>query len=223
MLNVGELSRITKELILGLDPTNPSQEAMDARREIAGDLEKMRADGIMPDLPSDFDFDIPNLPPPPPSPTDAELVESQLRIIRNNLGSGWGFALALEAEEKLEQEICGELGARIRGGPPILSAAERDAFLVEIADLERTNALPLWQAESLCKLARWRATPPTKKKRKKKKRTRGHSPDGGAGAGGDDDLEGGAGREYVSTPHVPISAANVTKSGTSNGAPHASG
>lgn len=55
MLTVQDLSRITKELILNLPPSNQSQEAAVARREIAGDLEQMRAEGIMPDLPSDFD------------------------------------------------------------------------------------------------------------------------------------------------------------------------
>lgn len=168
MLNVGELSRLTKELILGLAPTNTSQEAANARREIAEDLAKMRADGIMPDLPSDFDT-LPELPPPPPAPSEEELLESKKRVIRNNLGSSWGFALSLEAEEKIEKEVCGELRARIEE-PPILTETERDAFLAEIAGLERAGTLPPWQAESLCKLARYRAMPP--KKRRKKKRTR---------------------------------------------------
>ena len=50
MLNVGELSRISKELILGLAPTNTSQEASMARREIAEDLAKMRVDGVRNEL-----------------------------------------------------------------------------------------------------------------------------------------------------------------------------
>lgn len=171
MLNVGELSRITKELILGLTPTNTSQEAADARREIAEDLEKMRSENIMPDLPSDFDFDIPDLPPPPPPPTAEELAESEKRIIRNNLGSGWGFALALEAEEKAESELCAAVAARLRAGPPILSESERDAFLREIAELARTGALSSWNAEYFRKFANRRALPPPKKRRKKKKRS----------------------------------------------------
>ena len=170
MLNVGELSRVTKELILGLAPTNPSQEAADARHKIAGDLAKMRAEGIMPDLPSDFDF-MPELPAPPapPTPTEAELAESQKRIIRNNLGCSMAFALVCEEEEKQEAEVCGELRARLTAGPPILSEAERDAFLTEIEGLAKTWALSSWNAEYFRKFARWRATPPKKKRRKKKK------------------------------------------------------
>lgn len=168
MLSVGELSRITKEIIFGNEASLTTPEAMEARREIEADLIQMRADGIMPDLPSDFD-DLPPLPPPPPPPTAEELAESKLRIIRNNLGSGWGFALAMEAEEKAEQEVCGAVLGRIERGPALLTVAERDAYLAEIAELERTNALPLSTVQYLIKVATRRAMPPTKKRKKKKR------------------------------------------------------
>ncbi len=171
MLNVGELSRISKELILGREPTLTTPEAMEARRDIAADLAKMRTEGIMPDLPYDFD-DLPDVPVPPtaPPPTEAERLESKTRVIRNNLGSGWAFALSIEAEEKAEQEVCGALTKRIWEGPPILPEAERDAFLAEIAALGRTGDLAPWTARSLNKLVNFRAMPPKKKRKKKRKR-----------------------------------------------------
>ena len=55
MLSTSELSRITKELILGIEPTNTSEEANEARREIAKELAQMEKDGITPELPYDFD------------------------------------------------------------------------------------------------------------------------------------------------------------------------
>ena len=55
MLTVSEMSRITKELILGLPPTNTSAEAEDFRKEVALELAEMRKDGIVPELPYDFD------------------------------------------------------------------------------------------------------------------------------------------------------------------------
>ena len=171
MLNVGELSRIAKELILNLPPSNPSQEAMEARREIEADMIQMRADGIMPDLPSDFDFDLPPPPPPSPVPTEEELLESKKRVVRASLASSWGFALVVEAEEKAEKEACGAVLGRIERGPAILTLAERDAYLAEIAELERTNALPASTVRYLVKVATRRAMPPPKKRRKKKKRS----------------------------------------------------
>ena len=58
MLSTNQLSRITKELILNLAPTNSTPEAIEAREAIAKDLAQMRKDGTMPDLPYDpFDDD----------------------------------------------------------------------------------------------------------------------------------------------------------------------
>lgn len=54
MLTVKELSTITKELVLGLEPSNNSPEAMEARCEIKKDLDQMEKDGIMPELPCDL-------------------------------------------------------------------------------------------------------------------------------------------------------------------------
>lgn len=82
LLSVGQLSRITKELILNLPPTNTSMEAMEVRRDIEADLIQMRQDGIMPDLPYDFDFDD---TPPPAAPPAAPTIDDQLALPQEGL------------------------------------------------------------------------------------------------------------------------------------------
>lgn len=173
MLSVDVLSRLTKELILGLAPTNTSQEAMEARREIAGDLAKMRVEGIQPDLPSDFDFDIPDLPPPPPPPTAEELAESKLRIIRNNLALGWLSQETTLKDDEEEARCCGAFLARIEA-VPLMSEPDRRQLLAEVVDCEVGGELQSWSAaqvrQRLDRAVRRALKPP--KKRKKKKRTR---------------------------------------------------
>lgn len=93
---------------------------------------------------------------------------SKLRLIRHNLGASWELGLQLEAEEKIEAEVCGELGARIEG-PPILTATERDAFLAEIMALERAGTLAPWNARYFSRLVRRRSMPPTKRRKKRKR------------------------------------------------------
>jgi hypothetical protein len=99
MLNTSELSRITKELMLGLPPTLTTPEATEAREAIAKDLAQMKKDGIAPDLPYDFD-ELPPLAPPPPTPTAEEMQAAKLNLIQHDLASSWDFGLRMEAEER---------------------------------------------------------------------------------------------------------------------------
>ena len=171
MLSVGELSRITKELILGLEPGLTTPEAMEARRDIDADLIQMRKDGIMPDLPSDFD-DLPPLPPPPPAPTEEERLESKNRLIRASLASSWGFALSIEAEEKADAQCCGAFLTRIEA-VPLMSEPDRRQLLGEVADCERSGELATWSAarvrQRLDRAVR-RALAPKKRRKRKQKR-----------------------------------------------------
>lgn len=73
MLSTNQLSRITKELILNIQPTLTTSEAIEAREAIAKDLAQMRKDGIMPDLPYDpFDDDDPQPVARPNAPDYSE-------------------------------------------------------------------------------------------------------------------------------------------------------
>ncbi len=73
MLSTNQLSRITKELILNIQPTLTTSEAIEAREAIAKDLAQMRKDGIMPDLPYDpFDDDDPQPVARPTAPDYSE-------------------------------------------------------------------------------------------------------------------------------------------------------
>lgn len=84
MLNTSELSRITKEIILGLEPTLTTPEALEMRRKTAENLAQMKRDGIMPDLPYDFD-DLPPLPPPPSAPHAVPTIDDQLALPQEGL------------------------------------------------------------------------------------------------------------------------------------------
>lgn len=99
MLSVGQLTRITVELMLGAEPSNTSPEAMEARAVKALELAEMRKQGLTPLLLDDFDVDLPPLPPSPP-PTDAEIQAAKLNAIRSNLGKSWELARRLEAEAR---------------------------------------------------------------------------------------------------------------------------
>ena len=55
MLSVQDMSTITKEILLGLPPSNTSREADNYRKVVAEELAQMRKDGISPELPYDFD------------------------------------------------------------------------------------------------------------------------------------------------------------------------
>ena len=56
MLTANQISRITKELVLGVPPTLTTDEALALRTKIAEDLVKMRKAGIMPDISYDVEF-----------------------------------------------------------------------------------------------------------------------------------------------------------------------
>jgi hypothetical protein len=75
MLSVSEMSRITKEVILRLPPTLTSKEALAFRAEVADDLAEMERQGIVPDLP--YDFDMPDDPPADP-PEEASAPSGEL-------------------------------------------------------------------------------------------------------------------------------------------------
>ena len=169
MLNVGELSRLTKELVLGLTPTNTSQEAAVARREIAEDLAKMRADGIMPDLPSDFDT-LPELPSPPPAPSEEEMLESKKRVIRASLGLSWASQDWLVKDFDDEARCYGAFLARIEA-VPLMSEPDRRQLLAEVVDCVVSGELEPRSAERVRQRldrAVRRALAP----KKKRKRTR---------------------------------------------------
>lgn len=55
MLTVDQMSRITREAILGLPPTLTTKEALAHRTRVEEELAQMRRDGLTPELPSDFD------------------------------------------------------------------------------------------------------------------------------------------------------------------------
>lgn len=55
MLTVGDMGTITKEIILGLPPSNTSREAEDFRKVVELEIAQMRKDGIAPEIPYDFD------------------------------------------------------------------------------------------------------------------------------------------------------------------------
>ncbi len=99
MLSVGQLTRITVELMLGAPPSNTSPEALEARAVKALDLAEMRKQGLTPLLLDDFDVDLPPLPSTP-APTDEEKRLSKRNAIRSNLGKSWELARRLEAEER---------------------------------------------------------------------------------------------------------------------------
>ena len=90
MLTIDQMSRITKEIMLGLPPSLTTAEAREHRRQVEEELIQMRKDGIMPDLPYDFD-DLPSLASNPiPSESDIQLRKTTL--IRSNLESQWRLA-----------------------------------------------------------------------------------------------------------------------------------
>src|SRR5262245_5395453 len=90
MLTIDQMSRITKEIMLGLPPSLTTAEAREHRRQVEEELIQMRKDGIMPDLPYDFD-DLPSLASNPmPSESDIQLRKTIL--IRSNLESQWRLA-----------------------------------------------------------------------------------------------------------------------------------
>jgi len=55
MLTVKDLSTITLELLLNRAPSLHSPEAQQAREEIAADLKALKAAGVAPILPDDFE------------------------------------------------------------------------------------------------------------------------------------------------------------------------
>ena len=90
MLTIDQMSRITKEIMLGLPPSLTTAEAREHRRQVEEELIQMRKDGIMPDLPYEFD-DLPSLASNPiPSESDIQLCKTTL--IRSNLESQWRLA-----------------------------------------------------------------------------------------------------------------------------------
>ena len=93
MLTIDRMSRITKEIMLGLPPSLTTAEAREPRRQVEEELIQMRKDGIMPDLPYDFD-DLPSLASNPiPSESDIQLRKTTL--IRSNLESQWRLSQQL--------------------------------------------------------------------------------------------------------------------------------
>jgi TPR repeat protein len=93
MLTIDQMSRITKEIMLGLPPSLTTAEAREHRSQVEEELIQMRKDGIMPDLPYDFD-DLPSLASNPiPSESDIQLRKTTL--IRSNLESQWRLAQQL--------------------------------------------------------------------------------------------------------------------------------
>ncbi len=49
------MSRIVKEIMLGMPPTLTTKEARDFREKVSRDLADMARRGVAPDLPYDFD------------------------------------------------------------------------------------------------------------------------------------------------------------------------
>src|SRR5262245_38103655 len=93
MLTIDQMSRITKEIMVGLPPSLTTAEAREHRRQVEEELIQMRKDGIMPDLPYDFD-DLPSLASNPiPSESDIQLPKKIM--IRSNLESQWRLAQQL--------------------------------------------------------------------------------------------------------------------------------
>jgi hypothetical protein len=137
MLTSGQTTRITLELLLGLPPSNPSNEAAELRRKIEQDIAEMKRQGIQPDLVCDWDDDLPPLPATP-IPTAEEQERSKLRLIQHNLASGMALADAFEREarEIAEEHAVIEqtLKSRIEAAQP-LTPAQREGFLAEIASL----------------------------------------------------------------------------------------
>ena len=174
MLNTSELSRITKELMLGLPPTLTTPEAMEAREAIAKDLAQMRKDGIAPDLPYDFD-ELPPLAPSAPPPTEEQMQASKLNLIRHNLASSYDAGMRMLAEDdelhEAQAQCCLTLEARIEAQPS-WSPSEREAFLSEIATLTQQGKISPYHARRatwVLRLATGEAPPrrPRRKPRKK--------------------------------------------------------
>jgi hypothetical protein len=55
MLSMSDISTITKEILLGLPPSMDSVEADAMRVKLEADIAQMRADGLVVELPYDFD------------------------------------------------------------------------------------------------------------------------------------------------------------------------
>lgn len=171
MLSVGELSRITKELILGLEPSNRSQEALAMREKTIVELARMEREGLMPDLPDDFD-DLPALPPPPPAPSKAERLESKKRLIRHNLEASWASQEWLVKEHDDEAQCYGAFLNRIEA-EPLMSEPDRRQLLAEVVDCVLSGELATWSAERVRQRldrAVRRSLAPKKKRKRKRKR-----------------------------------------------------
>lgn len=55
MLTAHQISQITKEVVLGLEPSLKTAEALEMRKRIEENVAQMRKDGIAVDIPYDFD------------------------------------------------------------------------------------------------------------------------------------------------------------------------
>lgn len=181
MLNTSELSRITKELMLGLPPTLTTPEAMEARIKIAADLAQMKKDGIAPDLPYDFD-DLPPLAPSAPVPTAEEMQAAKLNAIRHDLASSWDFGLRMQADEREiyeeQSQCCLALEARIAALAPLTPTIQAQ-FSAEIATMTQQpaegNHFPQLSPSHARKLGRIlreasESAPPRRRSRRKPRR-----------------------------------------------------
>jgi len=54
-LTMSDISTITKEILLGLPPSIDTPEAATMRVKLEADIAQMRADGLVVELPYDFD------------------------------------------------------------------------------------------------------------------------------------------------------------------------
>lgn len=107
-LTVSQMSRITKEVILGLPPTLTTEEALAFRAEVAEDLKKMEQQGIVPELPYDFDMD--DEPPSYPeeassSPGELNPNAKSLAEIRRGLTTDERLWLASMIEAHGEEQV----------------------------------------------------------------------------------------------------------------------
>jgi hypothetical protein len=111
-LTVDQMSTITKEILLNLPPSVTTEEALEHRRQVEVELAEMRAKGIAPDLPYDFDdlgddLDIQEQAPSEPDALPPLAVEPPLTLakIRSHLSMDERLWLARMIAAYGEEEV----------------------------------------------------------------------------------------------------------------------
>lgn len=107
MLTVGQMSRITKEVMLRLPPSLTTKEALAFREEVSVEIAEMKAQGIVPELPCDFGLDDepPTYPSAPPATLPLDPHATTLAAIREPLTADERLWLARMIDAHGEEQV----------------------------------------------------------------------------------------------------------------------